>query len=197
MEDALFAPEARAAYARLLKRGLADALRAGRPGGKIYTFWDLSATPRPQRRPAHRPPSAEAVAQEAISRRPGRHRGARWERSSGLRACMDRTVRQARTKGCTERSLRARGLAGQPALNGDDDCRRNALLPRRREYLMSSRVGSHLCVHRTAPALGSSGCQPEQCHFGGISLVRRMAGLVEFCPRPAGPLSTPPPSAEF
>ncbi|BCM21091.1 exodeoxyribonuclease III [Mesorhizobium sp. J8] len=40
LDDALFAPEARAAYATLLKQGWTDALRARHPGEKIYTFWD-------------------------------------------------------------------------------------------------------------------------------------------------------------
>jgi exodeoxyribonuclease-3 len=37
--DALVQPESRAAYARLLKQGWADALRAQHPGERIYTFW--------------------------------------------------------------------------------------------------------------------------------------------------------------
>ncbi|MEZ2329055.1 exodeoxyribonuclease III [Mesorhizobium sp. RCC_202] len=40
LDDALFAPEARAAYATLLKQGWTDALRARHPGETIYTFWD-------------------------------------------------------------------------------------------------------------------------------------------------------------
>lgn len=40
LDDALFAPEARAAYARLLDQGWADALRQLHPGETIYTFWD-------------------------------------------------------------------------------------------------------------------------------------------------------------
>ena len=38
-DDALFAPEVRAAYARLLEQGWTDALRALHPGERIYTFW--------------------------------------------------------------------------------------------------------------------------------------------------------------
>ena len=38
-DDALFAPEVRAAYARLLDQGWTDALRALHPGERIYTFW--------------------------------------------------------------------------------------------------------------------------------------------------------------
>jgi exodeoxyribonuclease-3 len=40
LDDALFAPEARAAYFRLLKQGWTDALRTLHPGERIYTFWD-------------------------------------------------------------------------------------------------------------------------------------------------------------
>lgn len=37
--DALFAPEVRAAYARLLAQGWTDALRVLHPDERIYTFW--------------------------------------------------------------------------------------------------------------------------------------------------------------
>lgn len=40
VDDALFRPETRAAYAKLLKQGWIDALRARHPGERIYTFWD-------------------------------------------------------------------------------------------------------------------------------------------------------------
>ncbi|WP_420139686.1 exodeoxyribonuclease III [Sphingomonas sp.] len=40
MDDALFAPEARAAYFRLLEQGWTDALRTCHPTETIYTFWD-------------------------------------------------------------------------------------------------------------------------------------------------------------
>jgi exodeoxyribonuclease III len=40
LDDALFAPEARAAYFRLLKQGWTDALRTRHPEERIYTFWD-------------------------------------------------------------------------------------------------------------------------------------------------------------
>jgi exodeoxyribonuclease-3 len=40
LDDALFAPEARAAYFRLLEQGWTDALRALHPDERIYTFWD-------------------------------------------------------------------------------------------------------------------------------------------------------------
>ena len=40
LDDALFAPEARAAYARLLEQGWTDALRKLHPDERIYTFWD-------------------------------------------------------------------------------------------------------------------------------------------------------------
>ena len=40
LDDALFAPEVRAAYARLLDQGWTDALRTRHPDATIYTFWD-------------------------------------------------------------------------------------------------------------------------------------------------------------
>ena len=40
LDDALFAPEVRAAYARLLEQGWADAVRTLHPDETIYTFWD-------------------------------------------------------------------------------------------------------------------------------------------------------------
>jgi len=39
-DDALFRPEVREAYARLVAQGWTDALRALHPGERIYTFWD-------------------------------------------------------------------------------------------------------------------------------------------------------------
>ncbi|MTW14394.1 exodeoxyribonuclease III [Pseudoduganella eburnea] len=40
LDDALFRPETRAAFARLVEQGWTDALRAMHPDEKIYTFWD-------------------------------------------------------------------------------------------------------------------------------------------------------------
>ncbi len=40
VDDALFRPEVRAAYHRLLERGWTDALRTLHPDERIYTFWD-------------------------------------------------------------------------------------------------------------------------------------------------------------
>lgn len=39
-DDALFRPEVRTAYAKLLKQGWVDAIRTLHPDEKIYTFWD-------------------------------------------------------------------------------------------------------------------------------------------------------------
>jgi exodeoxyribonuclease-3 len=39
VDDALFRPEVRAAYRRLVEQGWTDALRALHPGERIYTFW--------------------------------------------------------------------------------------------------------------------------------------------------------------
>jgi exodeoxyribonuclease-3 len=41
--DALYQPEAQAAYRRLLALGLTDAIRTVHRGGGVYTFWDYQA----------------------------------------------------------------------------------------------------------------------------------------------------------
>jgi exodeoxyribonuclease-3 len=40
LDDALFRPEVREAYQRLLAQGWSDALRSAHPGERVYTFWD-------------------------------------------------------------------------------------------------------------------------------------------------------------
>ena len=40
LDDALFRPEVKAAYRRLVDQGWTDALRELHPGERIYTFWD-------------------------------------------------------------------------------------------------------------------------------------------------------------
>jgi exodeoxyribonuclease-3 len=40
VDDALFRPEVRQAFRRLVEQGWTDALRALHPGERIYTFWD-------------------------------------------------------------------------------------------------------------------------------------------------------------
>jgi exodeoxyribonuclease-3 len=40
VDDALFRPETRAAFQRLVAQGWTDALRTLHPGEKVYTFWD-------------------------------------------------------------------------------------------------------------------------------------------------------------
>ena len=40
VDDALFRPEVREAFYRLIAQGWTDALRALHPGERIYTFWD-------------------------------------------------------------------------------------------------------------------------------------------------------------
>ena len=40
VDDALFRPEVREAFARLVAQGWTDALRTMHPGERIYTFWD-------------------------------------------------------------------------------------------------------------------------------------------------------------
>jgi exodeoxyribonuclease-3 len=39
VDDALFRPEVRDAYRRLVEQGWTDALRALHPGERVYTFW--------------------------------------------------------------------------------------------------------------------------------------------------------------
>ena len=43
VEDALYQPESRALWQRLVNLGLTDALRACHPGPGVYTFWDYQA----------------------------------------------------------------------------------------------------------------------------------------------------------
>jgi len=43
VEDALFQPESRRAWRRLLALGFTDAIRAVSPGPGVYTFWDYQA----------------------------------------------------------------------------------------------------------------------------------------------------------
>ena len=52
-DDALFRPEVRDAFHRLLAQGWTDALRALHPGTRIYTLWDYSGTLCARRRAAH------------------------------------------------------------------------------------------------------------------------------------------------
>jgi exodeoxyribonuclease-3 len=40
LDDALFAPEVRALFARLINQGWTDSLRHVQPDETIYTFWD-------------------------------------------------------------------------------------------------------------------------------------------------------------
>jgi exodeoxyribonuclease III len=40
VDDALFRPETRASFVRLLEQGWTDALRRLHPGERVYTFWD-------------------------------------------------------------------------------------------------------------------------------------------------------------
>ena len=44
LDDALFRPEVRDVFARLVARGWTDALRELHPGERIYTFWDYFRT---------------------------------------------------------------------------------------------------------------------------------------------------------
>ena len=44
VDDALFRPEVRLAFRRLVDQGWTDAIRALHPDERIYTFWDTSGT---------------------------------------------------------------------------------------------------------------------------------------------------------
>ncbi len=71
LDDALFRPEVRDAFRRLVAQGWTDALRALHPDERIYTFWDYFRNAwAPRRRPAHRSPAAEPVRSPAASPRP-------------------------------------------------------------------------------------------------------------------------------
>lgn len=43
VNDALFQPESRAAYRRIINLGFTEAVRACHPGAGVYTFWDYQA----------------------------------------------------------------------------------------------------------------------------------------------------------
>ena len=43
LSDALYLPQTRAAYQRLLNLGLTDAIRAQNPASGTYTYWDFQA----------------------------------------------------------------------------------------------------------------------------------------------------------
>ena len=82
-DDALFAPEVKAAYARLLEQGWIDALRALHPGEAIYTFWkywrnafERDAGLRIDHLLLNKPAAARLVAAE-VDRRPRA-----WEKTS-------------------------------------------------------------------------------------------------------------------
>ena len=66
VDDALFRPEVREAYRRLVEQGWTDALRALHPDERIYTFWDYfrNAFAR-DAGSAHRSSAAEPAAGEA------------------------------------------------------------------------------------------------------------------------------------
>jgi exodeoxyribonuclease-3 len=60
-DDALFRPEVRDAYHRLLAQGWTDALRTMHPGEHIYTFWDYFRNAWQERRTADRSPVAQSI----------------------------------------------------------------------------------------------------------------------------------------
>ena len=69
VDDALFRPEVRHAFHRLMAQGWTDALRALHPDERIYTFWDYlrnacapSSWAKSRRSTRHARPGAVAVA---------------------------------------------------------------------------------------------------------------------------------------
>ena len=100
LDDALFRPEVRAAFHRLIAQGWTDALRQLHPDQRIYTFWDYfrNAWPRDAglridhfllNPPAPAPPQ----------RRRRRPRSPRLGKSQRPRPGLDRACRQASLKG--------------------------------------------------------------------------------------------------
>ena len=83
LDDALFRPEVRKAYADLVKQGWTDAVRKLHPGERIYTFWDYfrNAFARDAGLRIDHFLLSPAVAKRLISAGVDRHvRG--WEKSS-------------------------------------------------------------------------------------------------------------------
>lgn len=59
LDDALFRPEVREAFRRLVAQGWVDAVRTLHPGERVYTFWIPAQRVRARRRPSHRPLPAD------------------------------------------------------------------------------------------------------------------------------------------
>ena len=95
LDDALFRPEVRDAFHRLVAQGWTDALRTLHPGERIYTFWDYfrNAYVR-ERRAAHRPPAAEPVDRRPAAKGRGRSRRARLGKDQRSCPDLDRTRRR-------------------------------------------------------------------------------------------------------
>ena len=60
-DNALLQPEAREVFAKVLAQGWKDALKTVHPSNTPFTFWDYRRKRWAQRRPAHRPHSAECA----------------------------------------------------------------------------------------------------------------------------------------
>lgn len=112
-EDALFAPEVRAAYARLLDQGWTDAVRALHPHETFYTFWkywrgafERNAGLRIDHALLN-PVAAKRLVAAEVDTRP---RG--WKKTSDhAPLCLelsDRTVTRKGTRNARKRSLHAR-----------------------------------------------------------------------------------------
>ena len=100
VDDALFRPEVRDAYARLVAQGWTDALRSHHPGERIYTFWDYfrNAFAR-DAGPADRPPAAE----------PGRGQSPRRRRASTATCAAGRSPATMPRHGSYSASRSGRG----------------------------------------------------------------------------------------
>ena len=98
-DDALFAPEVRAAFVRLIDQGWTDALRKLHPDETIYTFWDYFRNAFARNaglRLDHlllNVPAADRLKAAGVDRDV---RG--WEKSSDPRPDLDRARNQARAK---------------------------------------------------------------------------------------------------
>jgi exodeoxyribonuclease-3 len=92
IKDALFAPEVRAAFFRLIDQGWLDALRTKHPDETIYTFWDYFRNAYGRNaglRLDHLLLNAPAAVRLADAQVDHHVRG--WEKSSDHAPCLDQT----------------------------------------------------------------------------------------------------------
>ena len=95
VDDALFRPEVRDAFRRLVAQGWTDAVRNLHPGERIYTFWDYFRNAWASRcRAAHRSFVAQPSARQAPNRRRRRPRSPRLAEGERSRAGLDLGLRR-------------------------------------------------------------------------------------------------------